>query len=76
MSVSPNGLTLQQWAAALTLQLDRYETLPTLQNTDDWRTWAAAVCNAPTIRKSNPPNPYEFDNWRAWAARFNSVFVY
>ena len=68
----PTGMSLQDWADQIALDLDPYGAFGRLDYEDQWQNWATQFLNNMTLRE-NFPVPYNFDNWRDWAERFCQV---
>lgn len=64
----PTGLELQDWADAVTLDLDRFLLLGRIQ-ADDWQTWGVNLLNCVALGGNTLPDPYQFDAWEDWADR-------
>lgn len=71
MITRPTGLTLNDWADAIVLDLDRYGAFGRLSD-EDWQGWGVQFLNNSLIGK-NLPNPYGFLDWREWAERLCST---
>ena len=65
---NPSGMSLNDWAGQVMLDLDKYGALSRLEG-DDWQEWAIRLLNSLAINR-NFPLPYDFDEWRDWAERF------
>lgn len=65
----PVGMTLQQWADAVTYDLTEY-VVPQVLMGEDWQSWAVPLVATTTLSGNNPPNPYQFIDWQEWAMRF------
>ncbi len=64
----PTGLTLQQWADAVVLPLDSFDSIGVLQGTD-WQKWAVNILAPLSLSGFSLPSPYGFTDWREWAQR-------
>lgn len=66
---SPYGLSMQDWADQVVLELQESGPVPVLSG-DDWSEWADRLLELnPTIQQVAPA-PEGFTDWRDWAARF------
>lgn len=65
----PFGMSLQDWADQIALDLDPYGAFGRLDDVNQWQNWAMQFLNNMTLRE-NIPNPYQFSEWREWAERF------
>ncbi len=70
-TVDPRGMKASQWAAASTINLDRFGSVPAMHNDGDWRSWGASVSTLGALSGINVPNPYDFSAFEEWAQRFN-----
>lgn len=70
--ISPQGLTLMEWADFVTPSLmTQFNVIPgKLMNLDQWHDWASNIINSPGVAQYDPPIPTEFSDWREWAFRF------
>ena len=67
--INPSNMDAIDWFDRTTqLFADVFPSL-TLQEPDDWRTWAAAARRV----QSQVPDPYQYAEWQDWASRFNLV---
>lgn len=73
MIVRPVGISLQDWADSVALDLGIYGVVGKITD-DDWQSWAIQLCNNVGIGK-NIPNPYQFEQWDEWAQRLCEVFA-
>jgi len=69
----PTGLTLQDWADQVSLDLDRYGAMSKIAG-DEWQNWGVQLLNNSSLGH-NIPNPYQFDNWSDWAERLCGVLA-
>jgi hypothetical protein len=65
---APTGMTLQDWAAQVCLDLDAAGPIGRLQDETQWQDWAVQLFNLNTLG-SNLPSPYGFTKWQDWAER-------
>jgi hypothetical protein len=65
----PTGMSLQDWADQVALDLDPYGAFGRLDIPDRWQDWAMQFLNNMSLGR-NFPNPYDFKEWRTWAERF------
>ena len=69
MIVDPRGLTLTQYADAVTLSANSAWSLGRLDDESKWQDWATGLLRAAQLTAQNVPNPYFFTDWREWAMR-------
>jgi len=62
----PTGMTLQQWADRVVLDLDAYGPLQKLKDTN-WQRWAVQLPAIISLGYIAIPNPYQFTDWKLWA---------
>lgn len=67
-----DGLTVTQWTDANGLYLDKFGSIPRLDD-GDWQRWGANLLNLPSIHGICLPDPYQFSDWRRWADRVNEA---
>jgi hypothetical protein len=70
----PTGLTLQDWADQVALDLDRFGSFGRLDHPDNWQNWAMQFLNNTSLGR-NFPLPYDFADWREWAERFVQILA-
>lgn len=59
------------WADRLSLQLAPYGTVPNIHSVLDWKRWAQAVIQFPSVSGQGPPSPAQYADWRSWVKDFN-----
>lgn len=67
--INPQGMDQLEWFDRTTQLFDDIFPPFTLQDPDDWQTWAAAARRV----QSAVPDPYQYEDWRLWSERFNLV---
>lgn len=67
MITQPTGLTLQDWADQVCLDLDAFGVIGRIVG-EEWQDWGVQLCNNVSVG-GNLPNPYEFDDWQNWGQR-------
>lgn len=72
-TVSPYGMTPQEWTAATTMDLEAFGNIPVLLDPSKWQDWGASVLALSTLNNVVLPDPYSFDDWQEWALNFNAV---
>jgi len=72
-TVSPFGLTLQDWADSTVGLLATTNLPPPRLDDDDWQNWAARLLQVLPQYNGLAPDPYAFDDWREWAVYFNDA---
>lgn len=73
MIVDPRGMDVITWTSQVTLLIDKFGTVGTLQAPDDWQNWAANVMKILGLDPADLPNPFLYQDWRLWADRFCQV---
>lgn len=68
-------MTVQQWTAAVTLDLEQFGSIPQLLDPKRWQEWAAVVIGLPAISGVVLPDPYSFVDWSEWATQFNDIMM-
>lgn len=71
--IDPRDMTVQDWTAAVTLDLEQFGSVPQLWDETRWRDWATAVIGMSAISGVVLPDPSGFLHWSEWAARFNEI---
>lgn len=66
IAVQPRGLTLEDWAAQL--RIDVTDAVP-VYGGGDWQEWARACLALDAFQKGGAPRPEGFANWQDWAER-------
>jgi len=73
MIARPIGISLQDWADSVALDLGIYGVVGKITD-DNWQDWGVQFCNNVGIGQ-NMPNPYQFEHWDKWAERMCEVFA-
>lgn len=71
--IDPREMTVEQWTAAMTLDLEQFGSVPQLLDRNRWQDWAATVVGMSAISGVVLPDPYSFREWSEWASRFNEI---
>lgn len=71
--IDPRDMTVQEWTAAVTLDLEQFGSVPQLLDATRWHDWAATVVGTSAISGVVLPDPYSFVDWSDWAMRFNEI---
>jgi hypothetical protein len=66
ISAMPRGLTLQDWASQL--RIDISDAVPTYQG-GDWQEWARSCLAIDVFQKGGAPRPEYYEKWEDWAER-------
>lgn len=73
--IDPRYMTVQDWTAAVAIDLEEFGSVPQLLNPAAWQDWAATVVGMSAISGVVLPNPYDFASWGDWATRFNDIMT-
>lgn len=65
----PSYMTLSDWAAQVSVDMDPYGSFGRLTDEANWQDWAMQFLNNSSLGR-NFPNPYQFTDWKEWAERF------
>lgn len=71
--IDSREMTVREWTAALTLDLEQFGSVPQLLDANRWQDWAATVVGMSAISGVVLPDPYSFTAWSEWATRFNEI---
>lgn len=69
MIPTPVGISLQDWADDVVLELQGGGPVPVLYG-DNWTEWAERLLELNPPIQQVVPSPAGFTDWREWASRF------
>lgn len=73
MIIDPRLMGVIEWTSQVTLMTDRYGTVMTLQDPDNWREWALSTLALIGLEGADIMNPDLYETWEPWAERFCQV---
>lgn len=66
--IDPMGMTVREWADAMTIDLEQFGNIGRLDRDEDWRGWGLQLMTMGLLSGTTVPDPYAFPDWRPWAA--------
>ena len=72
-TIDPRGMKATDWTAAMHINLERFGSIPALQNDKNWQDWGASISQLSSLSGTVIPSPYDFSAFEDWAQRLNET---